>query len=224
MCGSPIRTRDPLYELLAKQAVEDYFGSTDTARELTPDVTYDAAVNQPTADISTPDNISEARSSEINSESNEHVDIQPIESQHELHDSAEQSQPIAINGSESVAILPTISPSDYDSDEEFGTMCHYLKYDILTGNARQDRTILIMAERYLIDEEGLLYRMDIPRKKKLAKLRPIMKRLCIPRRFRHDIIAFFHDQCGHYSSDMLFSSLLANFFLEVSFCGCEHLL
>jgi len=63
--------------------------------------------------------------------------------------------------------------------------------------------------------------MDTPRQKKLVKLRPIMKRLCIPRRFRHDIIAFFHDKCGHYSSDMLFSSLSANFYWKSLFADAD---
>jgi len=208
-CRSEIDRRDPLYQLLVKQAAEDYWASTDTARELTPGVQQ----SQPVADISTAQNISEARPTEFSNQSTiiDNSEIESTERQHVLHGSADQSLPIANNGSES-AILPTIGPSDYENDEEFGTMYQYLKYDTLTGNARQDKTILIMAERYIIDEDNLLYRMDTPRQKRLAKLKPIMKRLCIPRRFRHDIIAFFHDQCGHYSSDMLFSSLSANFY------------
>ena len=82
-------------------------------------------------------------------------------------------------------------------------------YQYLTENARPDKTTLIMADRYLIDEDGLLFRIEVPRQKKLAKLKPIVKRLYIPRRFRHDIIAFFHNKCGHYSSQMLFNSLFA---------------
>ena len=143
--GPEIDISDPLYKLLAKQAAEDYLTNVDSVSQ---------PVNEPTADTSTPDKNSEVRSPEV---SDKHVDIEPAKSQHELHGSVEQSQTIAINGSESVAILPTITQSDYDSDEEFGTMYNYLNYDILTGNACQDKTILIMAERYLIDDEGLLY-------------------------------------------------------------------
>jgi len=50
-------------------------------------------------------------------------------------------------------------------------------YQYLTENARPDKTTLIMADRYLIDEDGLLFRIEVPRQKKLAKLKPIVKRL-----------------------------------------------
>jgi len=140
-CRSNLHACDPLYNLLAKQAADDYFMRTDTVDESIPDTTHG-----PVHDASTTTKISEAWSPEISVDADDNVDIQPTESQHQLHNSAEQSHTGSINGSESVVILPTISPSDYDSDEEFGTMYHYLKYDILTGNVRQDKTILIMAE------------------------------------------------------------------------------
>ena len=158
VCGSEICAHDLLYKLLVKQSAEDYLPSTDTASEPTPDVTYDTPVNQQTADISTVHGTSDAQSPEINSdELNDHVDMQSTEVQHELHGSAGQPQITANNGTESVAVFPTISPSNYDSDEEFANMYMYLKYDTLTGNACLDKTTLIMAERYLIDKEGLLF-------------------------------------------------------------------
>jgi len=33
-----------------------------------------------------------------------------------------------------------------------------------------DKPILIMEDKYIIDEDGLLYRVDIPRQKNLARL------------------------------------------------------
>ena len=88
--------------------------------------------------------------------------------QQELRGSADQSL-LSDKAAEEVVNFPTISSSDYETDEEFGAMYQYLKHDILTGRARLDKTILIMAERHLIDVDGLLYRIDIPRQKKLAK-------------------------------------------------------
>jgi len=35
-----------------------------------------------------------------------------------------------------------------------------------------------MEDKYIIDEDGLLYRVDIPRQKTLASLKPMTKRLC----------------------------------------------
>jgi len=73
-------------------------------------------------------------------------------------------------------------------------MYKYLQYQYLTGNSKRDKTTLIMADRYMIDNNNLLYRIDVPRQKNLARLKPTVIRLCIPLRFRHNIIAYVHDQ------------------------------
>ena len=72
--------------------------------------------------------------------------------------------------------FPTIASRDYLTDDEFGDIYRYLDSDELTCNAGKDRTIVLKAERYLIDDDGLLYKMDIPRQKKLARLKPIIKK------------------------------------------------
>ena len=55
--------------------------------------------------------------------------------------------------------FPTITPSDYQTDDEFRNMFTYLMFGELTGNTRVDKTTLIMADRYLIDNDDLLYRI-----------------------------------------------------------------
>jgi len=76
--------------------------------------------------------------------------------------------------------FPVISQEDYERDNEFADIYKYADSGKLTGNSRKDKTILIMADRYVIDDEGLLYRMDLPRDKRLAKLKSIVRRLCVP--------------------------------------------
>ena len=66
---------------------------------------------------------------------------------------------------------------------------------------------LIMADRYLIDHDDLLYRIDVPRQNKRAQLKPTLKRHCVPRRFTHDIIAFLQNNSGHYVAQSLFHTL-----------------
>ena len=140
------------------------------------------------ADITARQDSSDVRSPETNSEVLSELATIPTDRQ---FNNTNGSQIIVDNGVEMV--FPTISSSDYDSDDEFRNMYQYLRYETLTGRARLDKTILITAERYFIEDDGLLYRIEIHKQKKLAKLKPIVKRLCVPRRFRHDIIAFFHD-------------------------------
>jgi len=90
--------------------------------------------------------------------------------------------------------------SDYETDDQFSEIYPYIDSGELTGNARRDKPILIMADRYVIDHDGLLYRIDTPRDKKLAKLKAIVRRLCVPRRFRHEIVKYTHEHNVHYAA------------------------
>ena len=73
-----------------------------------------------------------------------------------------------------------------------------------------------MADRYII-ERGLLYRIDMPRQKKLARMKPLVKRLCVPKRFRHDIIRHVHNHYGHYAAVTLYHALSTRYFWKSLF-------
>ena len=113
--------------------------------------------------------------------------------------------------------FPVISSADYETDAEFSGMFLYLHDGTLTGNAKKDKPILIMEEKYIIDEDGLLYRVDIPRQKNLARLKLMTKRLCVPLKFRHDMISYVHDNCGHYAAQSLFHTLAARYYWKSMF-------
>ena len=59
------------------------------------------------------------------------------------------------------APFPVISSADYANDAEFSGMFLYLHDGTLSGNVKKDKPILIMEDKYIIDEDGLLYRVDI---------------------------------------------------------------
>jgi len=113
--------------------------------------------------------------------------------------------------------FPVISSADYETDAEFSGMFLYLHDGTLSGNVKKDKPILIMENKYIIDEDGLLYRVDIPRQKNLARLKPMTKRLCVPLKFRHDMISYVHDNCGHYAAQSLFHTLAARYFWKSMF-------
>ena len=121
-----------------------------------------------------------------------------------------------MNNDEPPVTFPVISPQDYETDAEFINMYRYLTTNELTGNARADKTTLIMADKYTIQND-LLYRMDLPRQKKLANLRLVTKRLCVPRRFRHEIIRYVHNSCGHYAAQSLFHTLAVRYYWKTLF-------
>ena len=67
------------------------------------------------------------------------------------------------------------------------------------------------------DEDGLLYRVDTPRQKNLARLKPMTKRLYVPLQFRHDMISYVHGNCGHYAAQSLFHTLAMRYFWKSMF-------
>ena len=73
------------------------------------------------------------------------------------------------------------------------------------------------SDKYIIDEDGLLYRVDIPRQKNMVRLKPMTKRLCIPLKFRHDMISYVHDNCGNYAAQSLFHTLAARYYWKSMF-------
>jgi len=89
-----------------------------------------------------------------------------------------------------------------------------------------------MEDKYIINEDGLLYRVDIPRQKNLARVKPTTKRLCVPLHFCHDMISYVHDNCGYYAAQSLFHTLAARYFWKsmfadaVEYCktcdACQH--
>jgi len=108
-------------------------------------------------------------------------------------------------------ISPTIIARDYDTDKEFGDMYRYLQTEKLTGDECKDKIMLLLRDKFMI-ENDLLYRIDSPRQKRLARLKPVIKRLCVPKCFRHEIIRYVHDNCGHYAVQNLFHAFVARYF------------
>jgi len=74
-----------------------------------------------------------------------------------------------------------------------------------------------MADRYVINNDGLLYTVDLPQDKKLAKLKPVVRRLCVPRHFQHEIVKYVHEQNGHYADQSLFHTLATHVYWKSLF-------
>jgi len=127
----------------------------------------------------------------------------------------------AENNDDKPVILPSISADDYDMDDEFGHIYRHLQTNELTGDDRKDKTTLLLRDKFMI-ENNLLYRIDLPRQKRLARLKPVIKRLCVPKCFRHEIIRYVHDNCGHYAVQNLFHTLAARYFWKSLFADATE--
>jgi len=100
---------------------------------------------------------------------------------------------------------------DYLQDLEFCDMYNYLRYDQLTNDVEKDRRLMLIAENYYL-ENYLLYKISLPRGKKESRLRPIFHQLCVPKKFRNNILTQFHTILGHYRYQRLMPTLSARFY------------
>ena len=74
------------------------------------------------------------------------------------------------------------------------------------GTNRNDKVTLLMADQYFV-ENGRHYRLSIPRNKRVVLMRPLTERLCIPRKFRFDLLTYYHNNLRLFAVQRLFLSL-----------------
>jgi len=98
----------------------------------------------------------------------------------------------SLDKTDDLITLPEICTQDYESDQEFQHLYKYLVTGELSSDSKIDKVTLLMSDRFIL-ENGLLYRMDYPRRKRMARVKPILRRLCVPIRFRHELIKSAHE-------------------------------
>jgi len=117
-------------------------------------------------------------------------------------------------------ILPTVRAEDYWNDNDFSHLYKYLTTGELTGDNSIDRTTLIICDQYYI-RAGLLYRLRIPRGKKQSLVRDLANCLCVPVKFRYQLIAHVHNQYGHFGVKRNFLTLSPRVFWKGLYTDLE---
>ena len=87
--------------------------------------------------------------------------------------------------------LPRVSESDYTCDSEFCGMFNYLKSGELTDDDKINKTILLLADCFIL-ENGLLFRVALPKNKKLQAAGIVERRLCLPLKYRANTLEIMH--------------------------------
>ena len=108
---------------------------------------------------------------------------------------------------ESLSQNSPIIGRDYEDDVEFQDIFRYLNTGELTGDDKKDKLTLLMADQYFV-EGGVLYRLTTPRNKRVARVKPVIERLCIPKKYRFDLLNYYHSNLGHFGVQRLFLSLV----------------
>jgi hypothetical protein len=128
--------------------------------------------------------------------------------------SAPQSQTTAIDDPKVLDVtVPRIQPSDYETDTHLKNIYAYLTKGMLTGNDSDDRVTLLLSEDFFVDSDGILYRISLPRGKKITRVQSTEIRLALPQIYLAEVVARCHD-LGHFSKERNFEFLRTRFYAK----------
>jgi len=96
--------------------------------------------------------------------------------------------------------MPLFTTSDYLQDKEFKQMYAYLREGRLANDCKIDRLNSLISDQYYL-ENDLLYRISMPRSKKISRVQPLTQRLCVPKVHRFQFLRKYHDELGHFANE-----------------------
>ena len=123
---------------------------------------------------------------------------------------SQQQQQYSVPENNTQIEIPTIRPEDYENDNFLRDIYLYLTKGKLTDTAR-DRITLLLSDDYFV-EEGLLYRISLPRGK-AARVQSTEVRLALPQIYLAEVIRAAHD-LGHFSQQRTFEFLRSRYYAK----------
>ena len=109
--------------------------------------------------------------------------------------------------------VPSIQPADYLDDTYLKNIYIYLTQGKLTNSDKEDRTTLLLAEDFFVNEIGIMYRISLPRGKKATRVQSTEIRLALPQKYLAEVVAQAHDM-GHFSKERNFEFLRTRFYAK----------
>lgn len=113
----------------------------------------------------------------------------------------------------SIAELPTTDDfkTELSNCPDFSRILNYLNNGELPQEEQKARNVVFEAENFVVDN-GLLYHLFTPRTKKMDRIYPVMKQLCVPAGLREHIACGLHDRNGHIGFDRLYATARTRYF------------
>ena len=99
--------------------------------------------------------------------------------------------------------FPVIEADDYKNYEEFKHLYPHLQNRDFPGSEKSINNSFLIADQYFI-REGLLYKIAIPRNKRVNRVYPVTERLCVPKKFCYALVKYYHERFGHFAVEHLF--------------------
>jgi len=219
----PVETDNTVHAIQTRSAARQSTAATSAATahpgsavDLTsPDAEAATAINQtyPTLPISTKQTIAEADTHGIDTDLLPFTDHPPPDDEIEPNDA--DNLPDTNSQTDVLTFDPeiSISVSDYETDDEFKYIMAYKLHDELTGDDKRDRKTLLTADSFFV-LNNLLYRVTDTRNKKKQRVKPVLTRLCVPRKFTFDLVLSFHNILNHAAYDSLLQALRQRYYFS----------
>jgi hypothetical protein len=107
-----------------------------------------------------------------------------------------------------------ISSSDYENGESLKNMFNFLNKGQLTGIDSEDRITLLLQHDFFIDQtNGLLYKIALPKSKKIARTSPTEVLLALPERYLSYVVEVVHN-AGHFSAEKTYQFLRSKYYAK----------
>jgi hypothetical protein len=109
--------------------------------------------------------------------------------------------------------LPTLQEiqQELPTSTDFGNLYFYLRDGTLPDDDEMARTILLQAQDYTLESDAL-WHLYTPRTRNLDRAYSVVKRLCVPEKFRDQIAYVLHNNNCHVGADRVFAQRRLKYF------------
>jgi hypothetical protein len=94
---------------------------------------------------------------------------------------------------------------------DFADLYFYLSNDTLLIDDKQARTILLQAPDYAF-ENDILWDLYTPKTRKLDPAYSVVRRICLPEKFREQMAHILHDKHCHIGADRVYAAVRVKYF------------
>jgi hypothetical protein len=94
---------------------------------------------------------------------------------------------------------------------DFADLYFYLSNGTLPNDDKKARTILLQAPDYTL-ENGILWNLYTPRTRKLDRAYSVVRRICLPEKFREQMAHILHDKNCHVGADRVYAAARLKYF------------
>ena len=87
----------------------------------------------------------------------------------------------------------------------------------MTNNDKIDKWTVLLSDQFWLDvDSGRMYKISIPKDKKHRRVKPSVSRLCVPLKFRFDLLSHIH-KSGHFGRDKMYLLLYNNYYWKTMY-------